>query len=560
VPGVRTGRPGSAGWLGLVAALVLGSAGQGAGQLTGPAAEPAAGQAAQSITETGIRGHLYFLSHDLLEGRGPGSRGGALAAEYIASHFKRVGLRPVGGSYFQNVPLLGIHTDPGQSTLAFVLPESQIAGDIPGDVVVWTGLAEPTARATAELVFVGYGIDAAEWEWDDYKGRDVTGKVLLILVGDPPAPPDDPELFDGFSLTYYGRWSYKLEEASRRGAAGAILVHRAGAAGYGWNVVASSWGGEQFFPGEPGAERGPAVQAWVTARLAREVLGQAGLDFDELFVQAARRDFRPVATGVTVQARLQNTVRRFQDRNVVGYLPGRHVSRRDELVVFTSHYDHLGIGPASPGGDSIYNGAYDNASGVSLLLEVAGALAAAEHPPDRALLFMATAAEEPGLLGSSHYVRRPLFPLTRTVAAINVDGANLWGETDDVVVLGGERSTLGERVADRAAAMGLDVRADPAPERGAFFRGDHFAFARAGVPAVAIGHGLRFRNRPEGWGAARMAEYLNRRYHQPADQYDPAFDLAGAVQQARLVLGTLLDLANAEERPEWGAGWEPTDP
>jgi Zn-dependent M28 family amino/carboxypeptidase len=263
---------------------------------------------------------------------------------------------------------------------------------------------------------------------------------------------------------------------------------------------------------------------------------------------------------VTVQARLENTVRRFQDRNVVGYLPGRHVSRRDELVVFTAHYDHLGIGPPSPGGDSIYNGAYDNASGVSLLLEVAAALTAAPTLPDRSVLFMATAAEEPGLLGSTHYVRRPLFPLDRTVAAINVDGANLWGATDDMIVLGGERSTLGDVIAQRATAMGLEARADPTPERGAFFRGDHFAFARAGVPAAAIGHGIRFRGRPEGWGAARVAEYQSRRYHQPGDRYDPAFDLAGAVQQARLVLATLVALAQAEGRPEWHPGRAPIAP
>jgi hypothetical protein len=416
-------------WLGLAGCLIFGAPAEAAAQGARPtqgaqAAQgaraargvqatqatqaPQAAPGAERITEAGLRGHLYFLSHDLLEGRGPGSRGGALAAEYIATHFQRAGLRPVDGSYFQEVPLLGIRSDPDRSTLAFVLPESRIAAELSDDAVVWSALATPDTRVTAEMVFVGYGIDAPEWDWDDFKGRDLTGQVLLILIGDPPAPPDDPELFDGHALTHYGRWSYKLEEAGRRGAAGAILIHHAGAAGYGWNVVASSWGGEQFFLEEPAAEPateraagpGPAVQAWVTGRMIREVLGAAGLDFDQLFVQAARRDFRPVATGVTVQARLENTVRRFRDRNVVGYLPGRHVSRRDEVVVFTAHYDHLGIGPPSPGGDSIYNGAYDNASGVSLLLEVAAALAAAPSLPDRSVLFMATGRRSPGSWGA----------------------------------------------------------------------------------------------------------------------------------------------------------------
>jgi Zn-dependent M28 family amino/carboxypeptidase len=513
---------------------------------------PAAAQSpGASITEAGLRGHLYFLSHDLLEGRGTGSRGGAVAAEYIAAQFRRAGLQPVNGSYFQDVPLAGIFTDPDSASLGFVLADARIGADPAADAVVWSGVAEPTAQVSGELVFVGYGIEAPEWEWDDFKGRDLTGRVLLILIGDPPAPPDDPELFDGQALTYYGRWTYKLEEARRRGAAGAILIHHAPSAGYGWNVVASSWAGEQFSLDSPERGQSLPVQAWVTGRLARRVLTEAGFDFDELFVQAARRDFRPVATGVTVQARLQNRVRHFEDRNVVGYLPGRHVARRDELVVFTSHYDHLGVGAPAEDGDSIYNGAYDNASGVSLLLEVAAALAALEDGPNRAILFMATAAEEQGLLGSMHYVRNPLFPLATTVAAINVDGANVWGETDDMLVVGGERSTLGDLVADRAGAMGLVVRPDPGPERGAFFRGDHFPFARAGVPAAAIGHGLRFRSRPDGWGAATVAEYLSQRYHQPSDRYDPGFNLAGALQQARLVLGTLLVIANAQDRPAW---------
>jgi Zn-dependent M28 family amino/carboxypeptidase len=518
-------------------------------------------QARRSITGEEIRSHLYFLSLDDLGGRAPGTPGGQLAAEFIASQLRRVGLEPVGGSYFQPVPLTGSTVDSPSVFLAFEAGDQRLTADYPGDAVVWQGEPGSGAQVEGNLVFVGYGAEAAGWGWDDFKGRDLTGKVLVFLVGDPPAPPDEPELFDGRAMTYYGRWTYKLEEARRRGASGALIIHSQAAAGYGWDVVRSSWTGERFaLATEADAtDDAPPVplQGWITQEHARRLFALGGLDLDELYVRATRRDFRPVNTPIRVRAQLSSAARRLQTRNVVAYLPGRHPERRQEVVVVMAHYDHLGVGPVVAG-DSIYNGAYDNASGVALLLELADAFARLEPRPDRGVLFIATGAEEAGLLGSTHYVRRPLLPLRRTVAAINIDGANLWGETDDVVALGADRSTLGDLVGSRAEELGLAVVPDPAPESGSFFRSDHLPFARAGVPILYVQHGTRFRGRPPGWGERLMAEYERRHYHRPSDAYDPAFDLAGAVQQGRLLFGVAYDIAMAEGRPAWHPGQEVT--
>lgn len=506
-------------------------------------------EARDSITAEEIRAHLFLLSGDRLEGRAPGTRGADIAADYIAARFIGLGLQPVDGSYFQDVPITGITTDETTLSLALETDAVRLPASHPSDAVIWPGAARSAVRVDGELMFVGYGIDAAEWGWDDYKGRDLTGKVLLFLVGEPPGPPDEPDLFEGRALTYYGRWSYKVEEARRRGATGALIVHRPETAGYGWNVVVSSWTGERLMLADDRADGAPVLlQGWLTSDFVRAALQEAGLDFDELMVRAARRDFRPLSTGITVRSRMNSRSRAIQARNVVGYIPGR----TEELVVFTSHYDHLGIGPAVDG-DSIYNGAYDNASGVSVLLELADAFSRLE-PTRRGLLFVATTGEEAGLLGSRHYVDHPLFPLARTVAAINIDGANLWGETLDVIAPGAELSTLGETLGSRAGEQRMVLRPDPAPENGAFFRSDQFPFAQAGVPALQLQHGTVFRDRPPGWGDALMARWLRDHYHQPSDEFDVHADLSGAVQQARLVFSVGYDVANAESRPAWHQG------
>ena len=505
--------------------------------------------ALESITAREIRAHLGFLSHDLLEGRAPATRGGRLAAQYIATQFARLRLEPVRGSHFQRVPIVGVSVDPERVVLEFAQDDVRLAGRYGVDAVVWPGVQDTATLVTGEVVFVGYGVTAPEYDWDDYKDVDVTGKVLVVLVNDPPTPPDEPELFDGRALTYYGRWTYKFEEAERRGAAGVLLVHSPDAAGYGWPVVVSSWTGEQFsLPRDPSRPPPLALEGWVSRDLARRIIRFAGLDLNTLMARAARRDFRPVELGLTLHANVPARVRNLETANVVGLLPGHHPAHQDEVVIYTAHYDHLGIGPAVLG-DSIYNGAYDNASGVAAMLEIAEAFTRLDPGPDRSVLFISTAAEESGLLGSTYYTRNPLFPLDRTVAVINIDGANLWGETNDVTALGAEESGLGSILETRARQMGMRLVPDRAPDRGFGFRLDHFPFAAADVPAITLEHGLEFRGRAPDWGYRIMQRYDTEHYHRPSDAYDPAFNLAGAVQQARLAFLVGFDAATASSWP-----------
>ncbi|MEJ2678479.1 MAG: M28 family peptidase [Gemmatimonadota bacterium] len=502
-----------------------------------------------------MRAHIAFLASDALAGRAPGSRGGRIAARYIASEFMRAGLLPPDSTYFQPVPLRGVRTDSASFGLAFESADHRVEARYVHDAVVWTGEAKTELQLAADLVFVGYGIVAPEYGWDDYKGRDVKGRVVLILVGDPPTPPGRPDLFKGSALTYYGRWTYKLEEAARQGAAGALLIHTELGAGYGWDVVQSSWSGEHFF-----LERqfGPtlALEGWVRYGFAQRILASAGLNLDELYVRAARRDFRPTSTGLTVRALFNSHIRRLETANVIGMLPG-HGNRAGEAVVVTAHYDHLGVGlPVE--GDSIYNGAYDNASGVSVLLALAGALPRSDPKPGRTILFVATAAEEAGLLGARYYVQHPVVPLDSTVADINIDGASLWGETNDMVALGAERSTLGAAVRNRGAQLGIRIHPDVATDKGYFFRSDMFPFAVAGVPSIQVEHGSSFRN---GSAAAdSLATFARKHYHKPSDEYRPGISLAGAAQLARFLFLTTLDIANAAQPPHWLPEGRPTGP
>ncbi|HSJ33218.1 MAG TPA: M20/M25/M40 family metallo-hydrolase [Longimicrobiales bacterium] len=511
--------------------------------------------AAGSIQADQIRAHLSFLADDALEGRAPGRRGARIAARYIVSQLVRAGIEPAAGGYYQTVPLLGWTADARRVSVQYAAGDSTGALAFPDDAVVWLDSGADSARASANVVFAGYGVHAPEYDWDDYKDVDVRGRIVLVLSGDPPAPPGEPLIFDGGAMTYYGRYTYKIEQARSRGAAAIIIVHTTDGAGYAWPVVQSSWLGEQLALPQDSAAAASVlqIQAWVTFGAARRMLGAVGLDLDELYVRAARRDFQPISTGITVQLRAGGRARRFESSNVVGIVQGRHPTRRGEAVIFTAHYDHLGIGPPVDG-DSIYNGAYDNASGVALLLEVAEAFARQRPRPERSVLFLFSTAEEAGMLGAAWYVRQPLIPLRRTVAALNIDGANLWGETDDVSAVGLERSTLGAVFEQQAAFMGLRVEAERAPDKGFFFRSDHFPFARAGVPALYLDHGIAYRDRPPDWGMNTLARYEAERYHQPGDEYDSAFDLAGAVQQGRHAFLVGLDIANAETAPRWYPG------
>ena len=507
------------------------------------------------LSPDAIETHMRVLSSDEMMGRGPGHPGGELAADYIAAHFERIGLDAPDGSWFQAVPMVGTTTDPGTAALSFSAGGRTIGATYLDDFVLNAGDPEaPGASGSAELVFVGYGISAPEAEWDDFGEVDVRGKYVMILVNDPPAPADEPELFGGVAMTYYGRWTYKYEEAARQGALGAIIVHETGPAGYPWSVVRGGWSGEQFaLPPDPSGPPPAGMLGWVTLDVAREVLAAGGHDFDALHARASSRDFEAVPTGITVAASVESTVRRVETMNVVGLLPGS--ARPDEYVTVTAHYDHFGIGEAVEG-DSVYNGAYDNASGTALVMEIATALAADPQRPERSVVFIATAAEEQGLLGAEWYVQAPLFPLERTVAEINVDGANLWGRTSDVIVQGEERSELGAFVRPVAQEMSLTLMPDAEPEKGFFFRSDHFPFAKAGVPSLYVEHGRRYLGRPDGWGDEVQADYTANRYHAPSDEFSEDFVFDGAVQQGELVLRTLLGILADEGWPNWHEGQE----
>ncbi len=505
-------------------------------------------EAFEAISAEAFDGHIRFLADDVLEGRGPGSRGAQLAALYIANHFALAGLEPGAGAagYFQQVPLVSSRPTPGLAFRARGGARYQPA--YLQDYVAWAGSPLDSTIASGELIFAGYGISAPEWDWDDFKGTDVTGSVLLFLVNDPGE--FIPETFRGDTLTYFGHWKYKFEEAARRGAAGALLIHRGESAAYSWNVVKSSWSGARLsLDMESGSSR-LAMEGWLSREAAEQVLSMAGFDFETLLESARSLEFRPLSTGVAVTGRVRSEVSRLGDSNVAGLLRGSDPDLADEVVLITSHYDHLGIGlPVDS--DSIYNGAYDNASGTALLLILADAFARLRERPKRSLLFLALTAGESGLLGSRHYTSHPLFPLARTVASINVDGVNLWGRTQDIAVIGAELSSLIVQVAAAADAEGLRLEGDRAPEQGNMYRSDQFSFMLARIPSVYIEHGLNYIGRMPGWGDAMRDEFISSHYHQPSDEYSSDLDYDGAVQQARVVFRVVLDVANAVSRPVW---------
>ena len=504
---------------------------------------------------TAIARHMRTLSSDDILGRAHGQVGGEIAADYVAERYTEYGLEAPGGSYFQTVPMVGTTTNPATVSLSFSGPNAFVTPRYLTEFVLNAG--DPVANGAgddAELVFAGYGIDASENAWNDFSGVDVAGKYIMILVNDPPAPPAEPDLFGGRAMTYYGRWTYKYEEEARQGALGALIVHETEPAGYPWSVVRGGWSGEQFsLPPDPSGPTPAGVVGWISLDLARASLASAGLDFDELKARAAARAFYAVETGITVSAKVESSVRMVETKNVVGLIRGSE--RPNEWITVTSHYDHFGVGEAIEG-DSIYNGAYDNASGTALLLTLASTVAAMPLGPERSILFIATAAEEQGPRGAQWYAQSPLHPLRQTVAEINIDEANVWGETDDITVHGEERNALGAYVRSRAAMLGLTIRPDAEPEKGFFFRSDHFPFAKAGVPSLYVEHGRQYRGRPEGWGSELLTEYTANRYHAPSDEYSEDFVFDGAVQQGALVLSVLLDVAGDDSWPQWNDGQE----
>jgi len=507
------------------------------------------------ITAAEIDGHLRFLSSDLLEGRAPATRGGRLTAEYIASQLRGFGLRPgLDTSYMQSVPIDVVAAD--RSTLRVAAADKATATlRYPEDVVVWAGSATPNSVARGELVFVGFGATAPEYNWNDFKDVDVRGKVLLVLVNDPPAPASEPGLFGGRAMTYYGRWTYKFEEAERRGAAGVLIVHTTDAAGYPWQTVVGSWAtGQRMLP-RPADQPPPlGSRGWITDSAANTLLRQAGLDLAQLRSSARSRDFRPVATGITMDIGFRNTVNHLRSENVVGVIRGNDPALRDQHVAFSAHWDHFGIGPAV-NGDSIYNGALDNASGTADLLAIARAAAAAPSPR-RSLVFVFVTGEESGLLGSKFFAENPVIPIDKIVANLNVDGGNLLGRSRDLRVLGDTKSSLGPSLREFVLPRGMRLTPDEHPERGYFYRSDHFSFAKAGIPSVSIAAGTDYVGRPREWGAQQDEDYTSKRYHQPSDEYRADLDLNGAVQLSEIVLGFGRWLANVNGVPTWNADAE----
>ena len=507
------------------------------------------------ITAAEIDGYLRFLSSDLLEGRAPATRGGRLAAEYIASQLRAFGLRPgLDTSYFQTVPIDVVTAERPSMRIA-AADKATATLRHPEDVVVWAGSAVPASAARGELVFVGYGSSAPEYRWDDFKDVDVKGKVLLILVNDPPAPAGEPTLFGGRAMTYYGRWTYKFEEAERRGAVGALIVHTTDAAGYPWQTVVGSWSAGQRMLPRPADQPPPlGVRGWITDSAATALLRQAGLDLAQLRAAATRRDFRPVATGITMDIAFRNAVNHLRSENVVGVVRGSDPVLREQYVSFSAHWAHFGIGP-TVNGDSIYNGAMDNASGTADLLAIARA-AAGMAAPRRSLVFVFVTGEESGLLGSKFFAENSPIPPERIVANLNVDGGNILGRSRDLRVLGDTKSSLGPSIKEFVRPRGMRLTPDEHPERGYFYRSDHFSFAKAGIPSVSIAAGSDFVGRPAGWGLQQEEDYTSKRYHQPSDEYRPDWDLTGAAQLAEIVLGFGRQLANTSGIPAWNADAE----
>ena len=497
-------------------------------------------------TDVMLGAHLRFLSNDVLRGRAPGTAGADVAAAYIATQFELMGLEPAApdGSFFQPVQMLGVTSDP---SIVVGVRRTTTTLRYLEDFVAWSEQPSPSMTVDADLVFVGYGVRAPGWGWDDYKGTSLRGKILLVLMNEPGQ--SDSTRFDGDALTYYGWWNYKLEQAAREGAVGVIIIHSDSSATLPWSAVRSTWSGEQVRPDRQTMET-LRFGAWITEEAARDVVAATGRDFDLLKRRAQMSEFRPIPLDAHVVLRLRSSVRRIQSSNVIARIPGRDSLRAREAVILSAHYDHLGVRyPVD--GDSVYNGTLDNASGVLALLAAAAGFAEAAAQPDRSVVFLATTAGESGFLGAEAYVADPAMPLERTAAVINVDRLNLLGATRDVVALGAERSDLLAYFRSAALAQALEPAADPNPAAGRFYRSDHLVFARAGVPVLSLVSGSAFLGREPGWGLDEELGYLAARYHQPGDEFSEEFDYTGALQQVRLLMRLTWDLAGTNDFPSW---------
>lgn len=506
---------------------------------------------------------IRTLSSDEFEGRGPGSKGEELTIQYLQDQFRKAGLEPGNpdGTYLQAVRLIGITADP-QIKLSFSGHGRSLEPKFQNDFVAWTKRVVDTSAVDADMIFAGYGVQAPEFNWDDFKGMDVRGKVLVVLINDPPVPDPqnpsqlDPNTFGGKAMTYYGRWTYKFEKAAELGAAGCLIVHQTDRAGYPWEVVRDSWSAEQFDLESPDKNmKRLALEGWITQDAASKLFGAAGLDLAKLAASAATRDFRPVPLGLRAKITIHNKLHTIDSHNVIARLTGSDPKLKDSYVIYTAHWDHFGIGP-EVNGDRIYHGAVDNASGCAALLEIARAYKQLNPPPRRSILFLSVTAEEQGLLGSRYYAEHPLYPLARTAMDINMDGMNVHGRTRDIVMIGLGNSTLDELVTDTAREQGRTVKPDPEPEQGHFYRSDHFSFSKEGVPAFDPDPGIDFIGKPEGWGLEQRRKYTAENYHKPSDKIQSDWDMSGAVEDSQLYFLVGYRVANSNVMPEWKPGAE----
>ena len=513
-----------------------------------------AAAALRGIDAQRIRAHVRFLADDLLEGRGTGTRGGDVAAKYIATQFALDGLKPAGddGGYLQKVEFTGVHTL--QATTASVQPATgaPIQLKLGDDYVITNQTQTPSVDLDAPIVFVGYGIEAPEYHWNDFKDVDVKGKVLLVIVNEPPST--DPKFFNGEALTYYGRWMYKFEEAARKGALGAIIIHRTDLASYGWPVVRNSWSGESVSLAQ---DKEPKLQAaaWMQLETARQLFSAAGLKLDDMIISAGTRDFKARELPLRFKTHVVSEVRRFESYNVLGLLPGNEGGAAQQALMYTAHYDHLGIDPALSG-DKIYNGAVDNGTGVGILLELAHAFATSDARPPHPVLFASVTAEEKGLLGSNYLGKHLPIPAQRIALDLNFDAINPIGRPESVTVAGAERTTFYPTVEKTAKAFGFSIQPDAEPGAGHYYRSDHFSLARAGVPAFSINTGIKFAGHPAEWGKAQADEYTAKHYHNPSDEYLPSMDFSSNADLAKFGFALGWQALAAKSTVNWLPGDE----
>jgi Zn-dependent M28 family amino/carboxypeptidase len=511
--------------------------------------------ALESITAEELSKNVEILSSDEFEGRSPASKGEEKTISFLEEEFQKVGVKPGNGdSFFQELPMVEITAGP--VTELEVKSDNKSMLFAYGDEFVGVTLrvVEKVSLVDSEMVFVGYGIVAPEYNWNDYEGLDVRGKTVVMLVNDPGFATEDPEFFKGRAMTYYGRWTYKFEEAARQGAEGVLIIHETEPAAYPWGVVKNGWTGPQFYLiSEDNNLSRCAVEGWVTIETARKLFESAGLNYDEIKLAATKRGFKAIPLGLRTSVTLKNSLRQSKSNNVIALLPG--VDRADECIIYTAHWDHFGIDPTLEG-DQIFNGALDNATGTSALIELAEAFKMIEPPPSRSIIFLAVTAEEQGLLGSAYYATHPIYPLTKTVAAINMDALNIYGKMKDITVVGYGNSELDNYVEAAAAEQGRIVRPNPTPEKGSFYRSDHFSFAKQGVPALYTSTGIDHVEHGEEWTLAKKEKYTAENYHKPSDEFDPNWDLSGAIDDLRLLFRVGYKLSMESTFPNWKEGTE----